>query len=199
MVAAAGGVDQARRIVSLRPLYDFLGLELSPALVEGNPYADRGGRVEVVDDLFPLLAEVGLRFCRPVLLLAREIVVHLPLRAAVAAGHVLPYDHAEFVAVVVPACGLDLYVFAYHVVTQILGLDDVECQRLVRGGCIEAVGPPALIQRAELEYRLVVQLQADDVVGIAADREFTHGRVTFHFVYFLAVAYQAYLHVVEER
>ena len=54
-------------------------------------------------------------------------------------------------------------------------------------------------QRAELEYRLVVQLQADDVVGIAADREFTHGRVTFHFVYFLAVAYQAYLHVVEER
>jgi len=93
--------------------------------------------------------------------------VHLPLRTLVAVGHVLPYDHAGLVAVVVPAGGLDLHVLADHVVAQLLGLDDVECERLVGRGRVEAVGPPALVERTELEQRLVVEGQANDAVLVA--------------------------------
>ena len=64
----------------------------------------------------------------------------------------------------VPACWLNLDVLAYHIVAQLLGLDDVERQRLVGWGGVETVGPVALVECSELEVVLVVELQADDVV-----------------------------------
>ena len=100
---------------------------------------------------------------------------------------------------VVPARRFDLHVLADHIVTQLLGLYDVERQRLVRRSGIESVGPPALIQRTELEQRFVVQFQTYDVVFVAADREFAHRRVALHLVHLPAVAHQRHFHIVEER
>ena len=58
----------------------------------------------------------------------------------------------------VPACWLNLDVLAYHIVTQLLGLDDVECQRLVGWGGVETIRPVALVECSKLEVVLVVEL-----------------------------------------
>ena len=201
VVSAAGGIDQACRVVGFGPGCDFGGLELSPSLVEGDPYADRDERTQAVDDLAPLLAVAGLRLGRALPLLAREVAGHLPLGVAgrdVAAGHVLPDDDAFAVAVVVPAGRFDLHMLADHVVAQLLGLHDVIAQRLVRGGSVEPVGPPSLVEGSELEEGPVVEHQPRDVVAVAARRELAHGRVARHAVHDAAVVAQRNLQVVEE-
>ena len=82
--------------------------------------------------------------------------------------HVLPDDHSQAVAVPVPAFGFDLHMLAYHVESQLLGFYDVVHERLVGRGCVEPVGPPALIERSELETLPVVELQAQKSL-LAAD------------------------------
>ena len=76
--------------------------------------------------------------------------------ASAAAGHILPDQHTVAVAMVVPAQGLHLDVFAQHVEAHGLGGADVIDHGLVRRGGIKPVGPIALIQQAVVEVRPVI-------------------------------------------
>ena len=125
--------------------------------------------------------------------------MHFPLVAHVSRGHVLPYEDAFAVAVVVPARRLDLHVLADHVVTQLLGLQNVEQQRFV-GRCGEkSVGPPALVERAEVEERFVVERHAEDAALVALGSDLAHGGVRIDLVDGFPALPERHFHVVEER
>ena len=161
--------------------------ELSPRFVERNPHGNTGIRIEVVHDLFPLLAVVGLRFRAAFPFGPVEILLHLPLRTAVAAGHVLPYHDPVTIAKSIPTSRLHLDVLADHVESEVFRLDHIVFERFVGRGRIQAVGPPALVERAEMENILVIELQPHDSVGIAGGRILTHRCIAVHSIDLLAV------------
>jgi hypothetical protein len=49
---------------------------------------------------------------------------------------------------------------ANHVVAEILGLLDIELERVIRGSGVDAIGPEALIQRTNLESKLPIKGRA---------------------------------------
>ena len=200
VVAPAGRIHQPGGVVLLGPGSDFRGLELPPGLVERHPRADARIVVEGVHDFPPLLAVGGFGEVRAPQVSAREILAVLPFRVSVAAGHVLPHDDAQLVAIRVPARGFHLDVLTNHVEAQFLCLLYVKQQGLVGGGRVEPVGPPALVERAGLEERFVVQGQAHDAVLPAQGGEFPHRGVALHLVVHLPVAVgKRHLQFVEER
>ena len=90
----------------------------------------------------------------------------LPRDSDAAAGHVLPDEQAELVAVVVIAGRLDLDVLAEHVEAELLEHFEVVLHRLVGRRREQPVRPPALIERADLEERLVVEHEAHDALVV---------------------------------
>src|SRR5690554_1088856 len=60
MISTTSRVYQSSWIVLLCPFGDLFGLKLSPCFVKGYPYPHRGIGVKVIDQLFPLFAEIGL-------------------------------------------------------------------------------------------------------------------------------------------
>jgi len=58
IVATAGAVDEARRIVLHRPIGDVDGVELAPGFVEGNPDDDRRKVHQRIHDVLPFGAEI---------------------------------------------------------------------------------------------------------------------------------------------
>ncbi len=70
--------------------------------------------------------------------------------------HVLAYDHAQAVAMIVPSCTFYLDVLAQHLKAQGLHGGDVIDQGFIRGRGVEAVRPVALVQDAHKEKGLVV-------------------------------------------
>ena len=141
-----------------------------------------------IHDLAPLLIIIGERLLRTRGVGSRAVAVRLPLaRRHVAAGHVLPNEDSLAVAMPVPAFGFDLDMFADHIEAQLLREPDIVEQRLVGRGRVEAVGPPALVERAEMENILVIELQPHDSVGIAGGRILTHRGIAVHSIDLLAV------------
>mmetsp|Transcript_4048 Transcript_4048/g.10334 ORF Transcript_4048/g.10334 Transcript_4048/m.10334 type:complete len:242 (+) Transcript_4048:1021-1746(+) len=106
---------------------------------------------------------------------------------------------------VVPPLGLDLDVLSDHVEAHFLDHLDVPLERFLRGGRVEAVRPPALVQNAVLEDVLVVQLQPLHPVHVGSHGDLAHGRVAPHPVHGLVRPFgndrvvQENFHVVEER
>ena len=109
------------------------------------------------------------------------------------AGHVLPDQEAELVAPVVEARGFDLDVLAHHVKAELLEGLDIGAQGLVGGRGVEAVGPPALVERADLEERLVVEEDAVGAGGIGLHFDAAHAEVALHRV----AGFQADIEIVE--
>ena len=93
--------------------------------------------------------------------------------------HVLPHEHAQPVAVIVPAQRLDLYVLAQHVKAHVLGRLNVENERLVARCGVHAVGPIALIEQTVVEIRLSVQKQTLYALVVLFHGELAHGKVAF--------------------
>ena len=85
---------------------------------------------------------------------------------------------------------------ANHVEAEVFRLLYVVNQSLVRGGGIEAVGPPALVQRAELEQVAVVQLPSHHTACVALGRELSHGCIAVHRIRFRAVLFQTYFECI---
>ena len=168
MVAAAGSVDQAVGIHRLGPVGDLDRARLAPGLVVRHPYHD--GRVipELVDDFAPVGIVLVHRLAAAHLRVSfQELPLAAPVGAAtVAAGHILPYQHTELVAPVVPAVGLHLHVLADGVETEILGALYVKLQSLVVRGGVETVGPPALVEGTHHKDILVVELSPQDAVFV---------------------------------
>ena len=76
---------------------------------------------------------------------------------------------------------------------------DVIGEGLVGGGGVEAVRPPALVERAVHKEGAVVQLEAQDALCIRPFADLAHRTVALHVVHDLAVNTQADLQVIEER
>ena len=89
--------------------------------------------------------------------------------------------------------------FADHVVAEGLGLFDVELQGLVGRGSVEAVGPPALVERAELENRLSVQTHPAEALVVEDYGRLAKGRVAFNAVEDLVSLLERYLQGIEVR
>ena len=87
----------------------------------------------------------------------------------------------------IPTCRFHFQVLAYHVESKFLGLFDIVAQGFVRRCGIQTVGPPALVERTEMEDVFVVQLQAHVPFLVSSCGEFPHGGVAFHFVLQFAV------------
>ena len=86
---------------------------------------------------------------------------------------------------------------ARQVEAQLLGHLDVVAQGFVRGGGIDAVRPEALIERAELEVRLVVEHEAREALVVLAQRDLAHAEVALDLVNGAVTELQANLQVIQ--
>ena len=188
VVPAAGRVDRARLIYGLDDLHGRLAVKLAPALVERYPHGDARVVVERGDHVAQLVQK---RLARRHVRAAEEgipAVVEVPARherggddervvAFAAAGHILPDEHTQPVAVIVPAVALDLDVLAQHVEAHVLGQLDVIDERVVARRGVEPVRPVALIEQAVVKIRLAVEKQAAHAVLVCLDAALAHGKV----------------------
>ncbi len=95
-----------------------------------------------------------------------------------AVDHILPHDHAQTVAVVVPALGLDLDMLAKRVEAHFFHFYNIKLQGFIGGRRVEAVRPVSLVQHAVLEPGLSVQADTRDPVLIRLHGEAAQGKVT---------------------
>ena len=119
---------------------------------------------------------------------------HRAVVAASAVDQVLPHEHAEPVAVVVPAQRLDLDVLAQHREAEIPGGADVMGQRLVRRCGAEPVGPVALVEQPRVQVGLAVEQQPGPPLRVRPDPDRAHPDIAGH-----PVRAEEHLHVVQER
>ncbi len=103
------------------------------------------------------------------------------VQTASAADQILPHQHPQPVAVVVPPQGLHLDVLAEHVEPAFLHLPDVVDHGLVGGRGIEPVAPIPLVQHAGHEDGTVVEGQ--DLFAVHGGyAELPHPKVALHLV-----------------
>ncbi len=198
-IASRSRIHQTRRVVGLRPRSDFRGLELPPRLIERNPGGDARIVIQTIHYLLPFTAVSSLAFRRALFLDTVEIAAVLPFGAVVATGHILPNNDSFAVAIGIPCCRFNLDMLTDHIETPILCLVNIIDHSLIRGGRVKPVGPPALVERAELEQVFVVKLKANNAIGIPFCRELTHGGITLHFVYRFTVIVERHFKIVEIR
>ena len=86
---------------------------------------------------------------------------------------------------------------ADHIVAEGLGLLYVVAESFIRGGGVQAVRPPALVQRTKFEIRLAVETQAFMTSLIDHFLYLPQGAIAFHFVNNLSVALQGELNIVQ--
>ena len=174
---AARAVDEPRRVVLLHPLQDVVGVVLAPPLVERHPDDDAREEPQVVDHRLEFRAELLASRGGERRVLLRVRADELPAARHAAAGHVLPDEQAELVAVVVVARRLDLDVLAEHVDAELLEHFEVVLHRLVGRRREQPVRPPALIERPDLEERLVVEHEPHDAVLVLRGADLADGEV----------------------
>ena len=85
--------------------------------------------------------------------------------------HVLPDEHAEAVAVIVPAQRLDFDVLAEHVEAQVLHELNVKNHRVVARRGVEPVREVALVKNAVLEIRPAVEKQPGNAVFVFSNAD----------------------------
>ena len=119
------------------------------------------------------------------------------LGGAPAVGHVLPDDHTQAVAGVIPARRLNLDVFADHVAADFFGVFDVKKHRFFAWGGIETLREVTLVERTILENGLVVKRKAPKALSVTPFTKFAHAKVAAHLVHHHAVNFQLEGQVVE--
>ena len=151
----------------------------------------------LVDHLLELALEerllCGVRTESPALLLVtrRDCV-------SVHGRHVLPHEHADFVAPVEPALRLHLDVLADEVEAELLVLLDVALERVVRRGAQVSVRPVPLVERAVLEHELAVDRRTHHAVDNLL-AEFAHSEIARELIHHPVATSHLDLEVVEER
>ena len=205
IVPAAGVVDDARGVEPVGIFCCRSRVKLPPAFIEQHPGADTRAAVELRDQF----GQLGI-VARPRNGVGAGkffVVVVLVMDAGderggdgqqavvpAAVDHVLPDQHTEPVAVIVPAHGLDFDVLAQHVKAHVLHELKIKDHCLVRRRGVKPVRPVALIEHAVLVIRLAVEKQARRAVFVFSDAERAHGGVACH-----AVFSQCHVHIVERR
>ena len=99
------------------------------------------------------------------------------IRAHAAVDHVLPHQHSQPVAVIVPAHRLQFYMLSKHVEAELFHLCDVEDHRLVAGRSIQPVGPVTLVQKPVVEIGFVIQFKAHHARVVLAHRKLAHSEI----------------------
>src|SRR5690606_31186205 len=132
------------------------------------------------------------RFWRPICvhLMAPNLTgVHRPAGSAeIAAGHILPHEYTDTVAMAIPTCRLDFDMLANHIETHFLGLDDVILERFITRRRMQAVCPPTLIQWTILRDKFVVEHDALHAICIFGHTYFPHGEVAVDVINRFALA-----------
>ncbi len=100
---------------------------------------------------------------------------------------------------VIPAIRLHLDVLADHIKSHCFCLFDVESESLIGGRGIQAIWPPALIQRSILKQKLIVQHHPLNAFVIRLHRDLSHGEITADLIDDLALSHHGDLQVVEKR
>ena len=205
VVPAAHAVDKTGVVYTADVVGHGDAVELSPAFVEYAPQHDRRETAQVfyrvAHEFFVILP---LRFVRARKCLVMPCIVehdaHKRQRAydgkvvlIAARNHILPHEHSQPVAMVVPARRLYLYVLADHVEAAVLHRLNVVYHRPVRRRGEHAFGIVTLVEHAALEDIFAVQLYALISAHIGYKLYFTHGEIGAH-----AVAFALYKHFVEE-
>ena len=190
---AAGAVHQPGGIVGLDSFGDAFGLELPPAFIERHPHDDARMIPSPIDKALEFALELLAGFLR-------AFVVRVSgANETISARHVLPNQQPEFVAPIIPAVRFNLDVLAGHVESKLPGHFDVVTERLIRRRGVNAVGPKTLIQRSELEERLVIQQEAKRAFVVLGSRDFAHPEIGGDLVHSLAALHHRELKIVEVR
>ena len=116
---------------------------------------------------------------------------HGVLGGASAVGHVLPDDHAEAVAGVIPARRLHLDVLADHIAANLFGIRDVEKHGFLRRRGIKPLGEVALVQGTELKDRFIIEREAPEAFFVAHLAIFSHAKVASHLIDYHSVNFQS--------
>ena len=99
-----------------------------------------------------------------------------------AVNHVLPDQHSQSVAVIIPPHRLYLTVLAYHVKALFLCRLDVENHRLVTHRRQKAFGIVALVKDSFLEIGLVVEAKPWDSAAVRLCGEDAHAKIALHHI-----------------
>ena len=91
--------------------------------------------------------------------------------------HILPYEDAELVAVIVKTFRLELGVLAQHIEAQLLHAQDIRGEGFIRRCGVKAFGPVALVEHARLKIGLIVQKKSLFSIGGSLDIAFAHGKI----------------------
>ena len=114
-----------------------------------------------------------------------------------AADHILPDNHSESVAVVIPAVRLNLDVLPEHIEAEALHCFNIVNHCLVARCGKTAVAPIALVKKSFLEIRLVVEEQPC-VAVMLTDAELSHAKVALDRIKRIAV-FEREHKVIKER
>ena len=199
MVDGPGGVHGPQ------PVRDLQGAELAPALVEGHPQAQghaviqqvhRVGHVpeELLPSRLPGPAQPGRRRVMQVQTQKGQHLHGQGPPSLEAGYHVLPNDHPQPVAVIVPPQRLDLDVLAQHIEAHVPGGLNVPDHGLIRRRGVQPIGPVALVQQPRLEAGPVVQGQ-HPAAPVFHNGELPHAEIALYPV----AGGQSHLQIVQIR
>jgi len=192
---AAGMVYRTGGVFFCHHFRDTGGIELPPALVERHPHSNGRHIVQMIYGvktfLFPafpaFFRTTGEQFIMIVLRVSGHVGkqgghIAYPghMIGGAAADHILPYDHAQTITMVIPAQGLNLDMLPEHVESQSLCEANIIDEGFVAGSGHQSVGPVALIQNSVEEIGSVIQTKTQDPLGIFFHCEHTHGKIAFH-------------------
>ena len=191
VVPAARAVDGPGGVFLRDEFRDAVGVELAPALIEGDPHGEGDDVLEVVDRLHGLALELGpsggvaaaeqpVRGLRVVFehdVQEGEDGDHQRVVFPAAVDHVLPDQDAHLVAVIVPAQRFDLDVLPNHREAHVFEELDVVDHGFVGRRGQKPVRVVTLVEDAVVEIGLIVEPEPGDAVFVFADRELPHAEV----------------------
>ena len=167
IVPAGGVIDGACWVNAHYLCRDPCRVKLPPTLVKGYPHGYAGA---IIESLYHFV-ELGFVSGAALHVVAgKELVVSVAevdacdegsgdddgVIFAAAVYHVLPDQHSQPVAVIVPAQRLDLYMLTQHIKAHILCRLNVKNHRLVARCGVHTVRPVALIEQTVVEVGLAV-------------------------------------------
>ena len=125
----------------------------------------------------------------------RSHIGHIPaLIRPSAVDHILPYQHSQPVAMIIPSLRLYFHMLSDHIEPQFLHCTDIVYHRIVAGRRIQAFRPVSLVQHPFLEIRAVIQTDSWNAMAVFFDLYLSHGCITFYLVF-----PHRYFYIIQER
>ena len=151
---SAGMVDRAGGVQFLDTFGNTQRVKLSPALVEKGPYGNGGNAVQMGNSiqtlLFPGGSAFGVLSCKKLILRILHLTCQLGKRGGKISNkrgvvsrasvyHILPHDHSQTVAVIIPSERFKLNMLSQHPEAQFSGKTNIVDHGFITGGCHQSV------------------------------------------------------------